>query len=72
MSKQDYQIYPNIFLYQRPIRAIGKSEYIVYTALMICATVHSDQGEKLWNVVSGKRKKRGSSESTDYGKYMKP
>ena len=58
--------------YQRPIRAIGKSEYIMFTALMIGAAVHSDRGEKLWNVVPDKKKKRGLSESTDYGKYMKP
>ena len=40
--------------YQRPIRAIGKSEYIMFTALMIGAAVHSDRGEKLWNAVSDK------------------
>ena len=51
---------------------IGKSEYIISTALMIGAAVHSDKGEKLWNAVCGKRKKRRLSESIDYGKYMKP
>ena len=40
---------------------------------MISTAVHNDRGEKLWNAVSDKKKKkRGLSESTDYGKYMKP
>jgi len=33
--------------YQRPTRLIGKSEYIIFTALLIGAAVHSDNGEKL-------------------------
>ena len=57
--------------HQRPIHAIGKSDYIMLTALMIDAAVHSDKGKKLWNAVYDKKKKKGLSKSTDHGKYMK-
>ena len=57
--------------YQRPIRQITKSEYIVFTALMIGAAVHSDNGEKLWNAASKKKQKRSLSQNIDYGNYMK-
>lgn len=53
--------------YQRPFCVVGQSEYILFTAQMICTILYSNKGHKLWNVVSNKRKKRGLSESTDYG-----
>lgn len=58
--------------YQRPIRAVSKSEYIMFATLIIGVAVHSDKGEKLWNAVSSNRKKQRLQHNTYYGKYMKP
>lgn len=50
-----------------------KSEYIMFTVLVIGAAVHNDKGEKLWNAMSGQRKKRELSHNIDYGnKYTQP
>ena len=57
--------------YQRAIRKITKCEYVMFTALMIGAAVHSDNGEKLWNAASKKKQKRSLSQNIDYGNYMK-
>ena len=57
--------------YQRPIRQVTKSEYIVFTALMIGAAVHSDNGEKLWNAASKKKQERSLLQNIDYVNYMK-
>ena len=34
---------------------ITKSEYIIFTGLMIGAAVHSNNGEKLWDTGSEKK-----------------
>lgn len=39
---------------ERPIHMIGKSEYTLFTALIICAVVYSDKDQKVWNKVSDK------------------
>ena len=57
--------------YQRCIRKITKSEYVIFTGLMIGAAVHIDNGEKLWDTASKKKQKKSLSQNIDYGNYMK-
>lgn len=45
--------------YHMPIRAVCKSEYILLAALVLGTVLHRGRCEKLWNIVTGKMKKRG-------------
>ena len=60
--------------YQKSIRKVKKSEYIVFHAILIGATAYLDQGEALWQTGAEFKKKnirRGLSESVDFGKFIK-
>ena len=35
--------------YKQTIKKVSKSEFFVFHALIIAASAHSGQGEKLWN-----------------------
>lgn len=45
--------------YQRAICRITKSEYVMFTALLLDDTVHSINWEKLWNAMLKKKQKWG-------------
>lgn len=61
--------------YQRPIKKVQKSEYIMFHALTIAASAYAGQGETLWLQEYYKNKtkriKRGLSETVDFGEYLK-
>ena len=57
--------------YQRAIKIVSTSEYIVFHALMIGASRYAEQGDRLWPDPVGKKKRRkGLSNAVDFGKYM--
>jgi len=60
--------------YQKVIRKVKKSEYIIFHAILIGATAYSEQGEALWQTGDECEKKnvrRGLSQTVDFGKFMK-
>uniref|UniRef100_A0A7S2RJD5 Uncharacterized protein n=1 Tax=Eucampia antarctica TaxID=49252 RepID=A0A7S2RJD5_9STRA len=57
--------------YQRALRMLNTSEYIMFTALMLGAAVYNDDGEKLWNATSDKKRRQDLLQNIDYGQYMK-
>ena len=60
---------------QRPNRLATKAELIKFIALMIGASVFSQQGEKLWiserEGKTGKKRKLTLSHQVDFGQYLK-
>ena len=56
--------------YQRTIKDITKSEYIIFIALLIEASINKMQGCKLWKDDRGE-KKMGLAPKIDFGIYMK-
>ena len=57
--------------YQRPIRVVSKEEYVTFHALLIGASAHTEQGEKLWPDTRVKNKVRSVFRQVDFGEYMK-
>ena len=61
--------------YQRPIKKVEKSEYLMFHALMIASSAYSGQGETLWlrEYYKNKTKKRriGLLQAVDFGEYLK-
>ena len=64
---------------QKAIKEVSKSEFIIFHALLIGASLYSSQGFKLWCdptyidviIKNKKRRYRRFSEHVDFGKYMK-
>ena len=65
--------------FQRPIRTVTKAEFIIFHALLIGASVHSEQGGCLWkedflrgnNSKNQKKQRVGLSDQVDFSKYMR-
>ena len=61
--------------FQRVIRVIKKSEFIIFHALIIAAAAYSEQGDKLWQKdeygPQKLKKRKGLSSKIDFGNYMK-
>jgi len=62
--------------YQRVIKVVSKGEFIILHALLIGASTHSNQGDKLFHDESSKfgardKKRRQLSPRVSFGKYMK-
>ena len=61
--------------FQRVLKKVSSSEYIIFHALTIAASAHSERGDQLWEQECFGRKKRirrqGLSGSVDFGQYMK-
>ena len=60
-------------IHKRVIRKVLTSEFLIFRALLIGATVHFQQGEKLWhsNNTNKRKERKGLSEVVDFGKWMK-
>ena len=60
-------------IHKRVIREVSTSEFLIFHALLIGATVHFQQGEKLWhsNNTNKRKERKGLSEVVDFGKWMK-
>ena len=58
--------------YKRTVKKVTKKEFIIFHALMIAASSFSCQGDKLWikDKMGNKKKKKGFSQSVDFGVYM--
>ena len=52
---------------------MSSSEFLIFLALLIGATVHFQQGEKLWysNNTNKRKERKGLNEVVDFGKWMK-
>ena len=57
--------------YQRPIRISSREEYVSFHVLLIGASAHTEQGEKLWPDTRVKYKVRSVFRPVDFGEYMK-
>ena len=57
--------------YQRSIKKISTSEFIMFNALLIASTVYNDRGCNLWADNCDMKKKAGVSIKVNFGMYMK-
>ena len=55
--------------YQKVTKPITKSEFMIFIALLIEASVHRLQGNKFWSYRRG-NERRGLYEKVDFSKYM--
>ena len=57
--------------YQRSIKKISNSEFIMFNALLIVSTIYNDRGCNLWADNCDMKKKAGVSICFNFGIYMK-
>ena len=57
--------------YQRPLKTINTSEFIIFNALLIAATAYNDRGHNLWADNRDMKKREGLSHNVDFGVHMK-
>ena len=60
-------------IHKRVIRKVSTSEFLIFHALLIGATVHFQQSEKLWysNNTNKRKERKELSEVVDFGKWIK-
>ena len=56
--------------YKRQFKQISKSEFVIFHALLIAASIFAEKGDKLWEEERPK-KRRGISKSVNFGRWMK-
>ena len=58
--------------YQKPLKLISKSEYLIFIALLIAASQYSKHGRNLWKKQhhSNSEKMEGLSMQVDFSSYM--
>lgn len=56
--------------YKRQFKQISKSEFFIFHALLIAASIFAEKGDKLWEEERPK-KRRGISKSVNFGRWMK-
>ena len=65
----DMQNQDNKETYKRQYKQVSKSEFLIFHALLIAASIFAEKGDKLWGEDPNKR--RGISKSVNFGKWMK-
>ena len=66
----DQQNHENKETYKRQYKQVSKSEFLVFHALLIAASIFAEKGDKLWEEDKA-IKRRGISKSVNFGKWMK-